>query len=295
LLEQDQIESAVLLAKSLLFWWLHARAEEGVRWTERILAASGSLPSPVRAMALAEGGVMAFGNSDPAGARSLLEESLSLFQATGLEGPMVVPITILGQLATERGDYSRASELLEDGLVRSRESGAGWYTAIQLNSLGQIPLRQADYGEAAELFEEALSLSGQVGDRFLILLSLSNLARARQAQGDPSGVEGLLEEGLTLAVEIGDDVSIAYYLEGLAAVAEREGDAQRAGRLHGAAAALRARLAGSGWLHAIGTPTSELSSQPHTGTTKAAFDRASAQGAAMGRQRAVRYALSKDD
>jgi hypothetical protein len=59
---------------------------------------------------------MAFGNADPDRAAPLLEESLSIFRDNGLEGPMVVPITILGELATRRGDHDRATELLEDGL-----------------------------------------------------------------------------------------------------------------------------------------------------------------------------------
>jgi predicted ATPase len=292
-LERDQIAQAVLLAKSLLFWWLHARAEEGVRWTERIAARSGSLTAPVRGLALTEAGVMAFGNEEPDRAQSLLEESWSLFREAGLEGPIVVPITILGQLATQRGDYARATELLEDGLVRSRNTGGGWYTAMQLNFLGQIPQYQGDHGKAVERFEEALSLSREVGDRYLILLSIANLVRARQAQGDPADLTEFLEEGLSLADEVGDDVSIAYYLEELAAVAERRDDTERAGRLHGAAGALRAGLSGNGWLHAIGSPTSELSSEPLSELTRSAFDRASAEGAAMGRRPAVEYALGR--
>jgi predicted ATPase len=130
LVEQDRIEPAVLLAKGLLFWWLHAHVEEGVGWTERILARSGSLPAFPRALALAEAGVMAFGRADPGAAQPLLEQSLSLFREAGHERQMVVPISILGELAAERGDYGRATELLEDGLARSRESGADWYTAI---------------------------------------------------------------------------------------------------------------------------------------------------------------------
>jgi predicted ATPase len=290
-LEEDRIEPAVLLAKGLLFWWLHAHVEEGVSWTERILARSGSLPAFPRALALADAGVMAFGRTDPGTAQPLLEQSLSLFRDSGHERQMVVPISILGELAAERGDYGRATELLEDGLARSRESGADWYTAIQLNFLGQVFLHEADYREARERFEEALSLSRKVGDRFLVLLSLSNLARAQEAQGDPSRVKGLLEEGLSLAAELGDDVSIAHFLDGLAALAQRDDDTERAGRLHGAAEALRTSWAGAGWLQAIGSPPSELSRRSPSGATTADFERASAQGAAMDRRLAVQYAL----
>ena len=294
LLAQHEIERAVLLAKALLFWWLHAHVEEGIDWTERIVADSRSVPAFVQALALAEAGVMAFGHADPGRAQPFLEQSMSLLQESGHERQMVVPITILGQLATERGDYARATELLEDGLDRSRKSGQDWYAAIQLDFLGQIPLRQADYDAAAQRFEEALDLSRQVGDRFLVLFSLSNLARAREARGDPSAVKGLLQEGLSLAAAVGDDVSIAHYLEGLAALAERRNDTERAGRLHGAAEALRTSWAGVGWLQAIGSPASELSPAPPTGETKAAFERASAQGAAMDRQGAIEYALGDE-
>jgi tetratricopeptide (TPR) repeat protein len=292
LLEQGDAASAVRLARGLLFWWLHAYVEEGVGWTERIVAASGSLPAPVRGMALAEAGVMAFGNADPDRASSLLEESLSLLRDSGTEGPMVVPITILGELATRRGDHERATELLEDGLERSRASGASWYTAMQLNFLGQIPEQRRDYDEAAERFADALTLSRQVGDRFLILQSLSNLARVSHEQGDEARERPLLREGLSLAAEVGDDVSIAHYLQSLAALAEQDGEIERAGRLHGAAEQLRSSWAGSGWLEAVGAPASALRARLRGAATEA-FERAVAQGAEMGRRRAVEYALDE--
>ena len=294
LLATGDISSAVRLARGLLFWWLHAYVEEGVAWTERILAAGGELPAPVRGMALAEAGVMAFGNADAERATPLLEESLSVFRDSGLEGPMVVPITILGELATRRGDYATATELLEDGLERSRASGAGWYTAMQLNFLGQVPEHRGDYRAAEERFAEALTLARRVGDRFLILQSLSNLARVCHEQGDEARERPLLREGLSLAAEVGDDVSIAHYLQSLAALAEADGRMERAGRLEGAAEALRSSWPGSGWLEAVGAPASAIAAQRSAAATEA-FARGSEMGAEMGRRRAVQYALDERD
>jgi tetratricopeptide (TPR) repeat protein len=163
---------------------------------------------------------------------------------------------------------------------------------MQLNFLGQIPEQRRDYGEAAERFAEALSLSRQVGDRFLILQSLSNLARVRHEQGDEAREKPLLREGLLLAAEVGDDVSIAHYLQCLAVLAEDDGHMERAGRLHGAAEALRSSWAGSEWLEAVGAPASELGARAPGAATEA-FERGAVQGAEMGRRRAVEYALGE--
>jgi len=141
-------------------------------------------------------------------------------------------------------------------------------------------------------YAEALTLSREVGDRFLILQSLSNLARVRHEQGDDAGEKPLLREGLSLAAEVGDDVSIAHYLQSLAALAEEDGQMERAGRLHGAAEALRSRWAGAGWLEAVGAPSSAVAERP-PGEATDAFERGTAQGAEMGRRRAVEYALDE--
>jgi hypothetical protein len=101
-------------------------------------------------------------------------------------------------------------------------------------------------------------------------------------------------EGISVASDAGDDATIGYYLQRLATLA---GTPERAVCLLAAADALL-QASGTGWLRAYVAPAAsgddglpELRRQ----LGEAAFQRAWARGAAMGRQRAVAYARQSDD
>ena len=140
-------------------------------------------------------------------------------------------------------------------------------------------------------------VSRRVGDRLCIRVSLYNLALARQAQGDLAGATALLEEGLSLSAEAEDDASVAYDLEGLAALALLQDHLERAARLFGAAEALLERVGGvpvyayapdrSGHDRTVAAVRARLD--------RAAFEAAWAQGRALGRERAVEYAVRKEE
>jgi tetratricopeptide (TPR) repeat protein len=291
LIEEGQLEPAVGLVKGSAYWWYRGHVEEGFRVSEHILSRGGSLSALARAQALATAGAMAFGLGKPDTAHSLSEQSLALFHQLGDPHDIVRPIVCLGQVAMLIGDYARATELLEGGLAYARREGDEWYTALLLDQIGLIPLAKGDYGRAAERFDQALALCRKVGDRTLVVLTLGNLALTEVARGELVTAIRHMEEGLSLASEVDDDLSIAHFLDGLGAIAQRQDDTERAGRLHGAAERLRVGFTGSSWQNATGGAPTELAPERPTGTARVAFERASAEGAAMDRRRAVRYAL----
>jgi tetratricopeptide (TPR) repeat protein len=297
-LEQDRIEEAVRLGWGLwLFWWFHGHVAEGGQWMEEILTRSGSLPPYPRARALSGAGVMAFARGDYARALTLLEQSLPLFREVGDKPGIAGALIIPGQMATFRGDYTRARELLDESLALYREVGDEWNVALVLNFIGSIPLRQGEDACAARLFEEGLTVARRVGDRLPIRVSLYNLALARQAQGDLVGAAELLEEGVSLSAQAGDDASVAYDLEGLAALALRQGDPERAARLFGAAEALLDAVGGVP-VYAYAPDRSgheQTVAEVRARLDPAAFAAAWAQGRALGRERTVEYAVTKDD
>ena len=73
-------------------------------------------------------------------------------------------------------------------------------------------------------------------------MTLGSLARAALRQGDFPQARALLSESLSLRREIGDKGGIAWCLEREAEMAADEGKAERAVRLCGAAASLRASV-----------------------------------------------------
>jgi predicted ATPase len=288
LIDNGDVEAAVGLVWSIWrFWWLHGHLDEGVQWTLRTLAASGSASDDVRAMALSGAGAMTFGQGDFGAARVLLEQSLSLFEEERSQG-RVVALAILGQMASAAGDRVHGRELLETALLLSREAADRAGTAIALNFLGQAPLREGDYEQAAVHFAEALRTSHEAGDRLLTIMSMHNLALAQYGREDPGAAGDLIEQGLALASDAGDEASVAHLLRALAAA---QTDTARAGRLAGAAEALL-QDTGSAWLPA----TAAL--EPHPGPAlrrhaTPAFKAARTRGLAMGRRSAVEYALRR--
>jgi Domain of unknown function (DUF4062) len=103
----------------------------------------------------------------------------------------------------------------------------------------------------------------------------------------------VLREGLSVASDAGDDSCVGYYLQRLAALAAQQEDPGRAVRLLAPADALL-QATGTGWLLAyVARAPSEADALPELRGRlgEAGFRRAWAQGAAMGRQHAVEYAL----
>ena len=102
-----------------------------------------------------------------------------------------------------------------------------------------------------------------------------------------------MREGLSVASYVGDESSVGYFLQRLAALARQRDDPDRAVRLLAAADSLL-QAAGTGWLLAY-TVTAPSDDDILPGLRSrmgdATFQQAWAEGAAIGRQRAVEYAL----
>jgi non-specific serine/threonine protein kinase len=124
--------------------------------------------------------------------------------------------------------------------------------SLDLAGLGELALRQRSYPRAIAFLEESLALRRQQGDRWGIGTSLGSLGWAAMLQGDYKRMRAVLGESIAVRIDIGDRSGIAWCLEKLA-----EGDLneartfsthaarermQRAARLFGAAAAIRAPL-----------------------------------------------------
>jgi len=240
-------------------------------------------------------GVLLILSGGKARAQVLFEQAVALFRRLGDKRGIAIATGYLGHLAALRGDYAKARKLLTESLASPQDLGDDVSIALMYNFLGQIPLRQGDNDAAARLFSQGLDAARRVPDRFPLLISLYDLARSSQAREDLTGAAGFLREGLSAASDAGDESSVGYYLQRLAALARQRDDPGRAVRLLAAADALL-QAAGTGWLLAYAA-TAPLDDDTLPGLRSrmgdATFQQAWAQGAAMGRQRAVEYALQE--
>jgi predicted ATPase len=293
-LDQDQPGPALQLsAATWQYWWFRGHTEESARYGEVIVARGGKLPPGQLGYAQIGHGVLLILGGDKARAQMLFEQALALFRRLRDKRGIAIATGYLGHLAALRGDYGKASKLLTESLASPQELGDDVSIALMYNFLGQIPLRQGDNDAAARLFSQGLDAARRVPDRFPLLISLYDLARSSQAREDLADAAGFLREGLSVASDAGDQSSVGYYLQRLAALARQREDPGRAIRLLAAADALL-QAAGTGWLVAYAATAPSDDDTLHGLRSRmgdATFQQAWAQGTAMGRQRAVEYAL----
>jgi predicted ATPase len=293
-LDHDQTELAHQLgALTWRFWWFRGHAEELARYGEAIVANGEKLPPGQLGYAQNGLGLMLIASGNPGRAQALFEEALALFRPAGDKLGIAITAGSLGHLTASCGDYDRAGQLLAESLALHQELGNNVSVALVYNFLGQIPLSQGDPDAADRLFRQGLDAAHRVPDRFPLLISLYDLALSSQAREDLADAAGFLREGLSVASDAGDNSCVGYYLQRLAALARQRGDPGRAARLLAAADALL-QAAGTGWLRAY-VPAVPADGEALPGLRGQmgddAFQRAWAEGAAMGRQRAVEYAL----
>jgi tetratricopeptide (TPR) repeat protein len=176
----------------------------------------------------------------------------------------------------------------------ARELGYASALARFLLSLGYVLLPEGDYERGAALNEEAIAVFREHGYKGTFELALDNLGWAALLQGDYGRARTSYQESLTLCKELGDKWTASESLEGMACIAAAEGEAERAGRLFGAAQALRGAV---GHYH---MPEEDAWREPYLAAARSrlgeeAWEEALAEGRAMTLERAMAYALGEDD
>jgi predicted ATPase/class 3 adenylate cyclase len=238
--------------------------------------------SPTRARILARSAELAYRQSDFSATMSLAGESLTIYREVGDRQGIASALIKLGNAATEMGDYVIASGFLEEALKTWRELkdkhgmaraliSSGWVAlrsgkygqakkrlmealalsrdlgdtrnlAFELSGLGEVALRQQDYLRATQLVEESLELRRQLGNKWGVGVSLGILGWIAMREEKWDRAMARLCESLEVRREIGDQSGSAWCLERLAAVAMAQGQTEKAARLFGAGAALRASI-----------------------------------------------------
>ncbi|HEX5691180.1 MAG TPA: tetratricopeptide repeat protein, partial [Roseiflexaceae bacterium] len=214
---------------------------------EQSLALAETIASPQlglarRAAALKGAGALAIHQGDYAAAHTSYGESLAILRELDDRPVIASVLSNLGIVVQHEGQYARARELGEEALALRRQLGDRWGVAVSLGNLGMVAGLEGDYARASELYEECLALCRQLGEKNFSALTLNNLGDMRRAQGRYAEARALDRESLTDQYAIGDRWAIAYVLESFAALTAAEAQPERALRLAGAAAALRASI-----------------------------------------------------
>jgi predicted ATPase len=183
---------------------------------------------------------------DYADSAARLEEAYGLAQSLGDDRGTFyrcVSLIQLGDTARCQQEYGRARVLLEESLALQRLSGDRalvYTTAVTLLPLGHVAHEQGDHAAARTCYEEALELARKVGSLPAAAAAITHLGYLAIDRDDADGGAELCREGLALYRKQGSRMGVASGLEGLAGAAAVAGQPERALRLAGQAAALRA-------------------------------------------------------
>ncbi len=188
-------------------------------------------------------GVVAWIQGEYEEARRLFEESLAIERLLGDRWGIALVLDNLGLVARSQEDLLRARALLEESLALRRALRDEWGIATALQHLADVALDQGAGADAQTLLQESLTRYREVGDTTGSATVLYKLAQAAEAAGDLGGAHARLLESLAMWQATDSPAGIAHCLEEWARLAAAHEQPERAARLWGAAAALRATRA----------------------------------------------------
>jgi non-specific serine/threonine protein kinase len=229
------------LAAALHWFWIGVGVvQEAHERTGALLALDDSGPAGPRAGALAAAGHLATILGEIADAEARLKESVVLWRRAGDERGLALALAFLGMALR----YRPALDEAEAGLAEARALAARLDDRLcrywAAHGLATIRRARGDGPGAVTLDEEGLAIAETDGPPGHVPLSKILLANSLQVAGDLPRARRLLAESLE-GEEFGGQLAVAPRLVGFATLAAREGHPERALRLAGAAAALRAR------------------------------------------------------
>jgi predicted ATPase len=233
-------ETALRLGGSLgWFWYAHGHALEGCARLTDLLARTENVSEELRARPMYALGVLLDQRGEPERAASLVARSLSVFRAHGEQNRVASALNSLGTIKRSLGDLESARSLLEESIRVRRELGDEAGTAGAMSNLGIVAFEQGDLDEAEARFTETLALDRAHENEWGAAVALDNLAAVALEQGNYDRGSELVRDTLVAAERLADQELIAFGLEKAAVLAASEGNGARAGRLAGAADALR--------------------------------------------------------
>ena len=103
-----------------------------------------------------------FSLSDQERVPLLLEESLEHWDS---QGGNALWSYLAGQVALQQGDAAQARSLLEESVTLYKKMEDRWHTARSLSGLARVEAVQSNYTAARTLYEESLALCREVGDK----------------------------------------------------------------------------------------------------------------------------------
>jgi predicted ATPase/class 3 adenylate cyclase len=151
--------------------------------------------------------------TDPAEARTIFSEGLSVARAAQDGVSQIYLLYALGQLAMQERQEAEAREHFNDALGLAHRLRERWMAMNVLVALSRVS-EEIDSGAAVE---EMVGLLRQIGNRLMLIRWLRELAYQRRIEGDVAGARRAVDEALAVIEEEGTDEAKAlghYILAG---------------------------------------------------------------------------------
>jgi predicted ATPase/DNA-binding CsgD family transcriptional regulator len=281
------------LATSIGYYWVTRGTTESMRWFDDLLAvAAGSADVPARAYHFR--GWLSMRQADPEAARPWLARAISAARAAGQLSQLSESLSTAATAENMAGDHAAALRLLDE--AGAITPGLSHYPA----SIGLIQARaihaffDGDLDTAKATSADGARLSREVGDLYYLVQMLQYLGQAAMLAGDVAASKPRFLDALRIARQIDDRLAQYDLLSLLGWHAAMSGHPRLAAQLLGAAEAV-----GSGAGAGMAGPAMPLLARANEAAASALgesrFEAAFEAGRRMGREAALRIALSESE
>jgi len=281
-------ESWRRLAVALAWFWVtRGYLAEGRDWLRDAIEGSPAAPE-VEATGLLWLARLVYWQGDYETARQLAERSLAISAKVADEVNQGWALNLLGSISMSDGRPEEGRIWLQKSL------DCAPYTNVRIEALmtlGELDLQHGDVITSRALFEQALGLARVADQRWRASAAVLFLALIAFFEGDHVSARSLLLEALAMFQAIGNRYAQAASLDVFSALALADNDPERALRLCGAAAALRAAIRAplaARWQEVL----ENVVLKPALEASGSAGTMAWNEGASLSLENAIAYALS---
>jgi predicted ATPase/class 3 adenylate cyclase len=237
LLEGGRRDAALRLGAALWRFWLNrAQYRDAADWLENAPVDDATLPSNVRAAALAAaGGIAYYTHDDVDSAERFWREGLELRRVQDDPHELGAAFSRLASVAWRRGDLDGAIAYHQQALPLYEQAGNEASRLTELHWLGEAYRDRGDYHEGERLLEETARRARELGFDQLLTSTLHSLGDLSLDRSDPDTALHRFAEALAYAVATGSRRVQIYCVAGIACALLQRGDDRSAARLWGIA------------------------------------------------------------
>jgi tetratricopeptide (TPR) repeat protein len=244
LLEADRREGVLRLGAALWRFWLNrGQYRDAADWVEVAPLNDATLPSDVRAAALAAAGAIAYYTRDDVDeAERFWREGLDLSRSRDDPYELGAALSRLASIAWRRGDFDGAIAYHKQALPLYEQAGAEALALEQLHWLGDAYMDRGDYEESERVLQETATRAREFGFHQQLTSTLHSLGDLSLDRRDPETALHRFGEALEYAVATASRRVQVYCVAGVACAQLLRGDERAAARLWGIAEDQERRL-----------------------------------------------------